>query len=131
MNAARAGRLYRNRHLALARDGAHITRERNDTRERDPHARIQVDEAAIDRVHIGNPRKPWMHLDRPQLHGIEQREQIATDDAGLGTFLHRSERLDAHSVGHVCTGVLLEEDRAANTLWESLEHKRAPIDVWL
>ena len=44
--------------------------------------RIQVDQATVGRIDVVDPREPWVYLARPDLHGVEQGGQVATDNFG-------------------------------------------------
>jgi hypothetical protein len=72
-----------------------------------------------------------MYFDCAKLYGIEQRHEIAADDARLGTFFDGLQRFDTDSIWDVRSRVLLEKDRAAHPIGEALEHEWPTIHVWL
>src|SRR3954469_6932773 len=71
-----------------------------------------------------------MHFDRAKLDGVQQREEIATDDPWFRPLLHRIQRRDTNRIRHMLTSVLLEEHRSFHAVRISLENKWPAIDLW-
>jgi hypothetical protein len=86
-----------------------LLRQRHNVFERHVISGIEIDRGGVSIRQARHARLPRMYRNRPDLHGIEQRQQVAADDSLCPRAVPRGDARRPNALRHVRSGVLLEK----------------------